>query len=94
MQPDGTILADDGRCYKRNEVEVHHEGKSFKDILEGFLRQEGLRLEDIKLEDIGEGYRLADRGLAQKWREFHRKHAHLLILPRRLHLEKHGQKQK
>ena len=85
----GRVLADDGRLYDRSEVEVHHQGKSFIDLVNEFLRLKGIRLEDVKTIDIGIGRDFADPQLRSEWIEFHRKHAKLAILPRERHRGEH-----
>jgi hypothetical protein len=86
---DGKVLADDGRLYDRCEVEVHHQGKSFSDLVNEFLRLAGVRLEDVETVDAGIGRDFADPKLKREWVEFHRKHAKLAILPRERHRGEH-----
>ena len=86
----GKILADNGRLYDRSEVEVHHKGKPFIDLVNEFLKLKGLRLEDIKTIDIGIGRDFADPELKKEWIEFHKKHAKLVIIPKKLHRKLHG----
>lgn len=85
----GKVLADNGELYDRSEVEVHHQGKTFSELVSEFLKLKGLRLEDIKTIDIGIGRDLADPELKKEWVEFHRKHSRLAIIPRDLHRKIH-----
>lgn len=85
----GRVLADDGRLYDRCEVEVHHQGKSFSDFVNEFLRLKGIRLEDVKTIDIGIGRDFADPKLKNEWIEFHKRHARLVIVPKQLHRKIH-----
>jgi hypothetical protein len=81
----GMVIADDGKLYDRSEVEVHHQGKTFNDLVNEFLKIKGLRLEDVKTIDIGIGRDFADPKLNKEWIEFHKKHAKLMIIPKQLH---------
>jgi hypothetical protein len=85
----GMVLADDGNLYGRGEVEVHHNGKAFIDLVNEFLNIKGLRLEDVKTIDIGIGRDFADPKLRSEWIEFHKKHAKLVIVPKHLHRKIH-----
>jgi len=91
----GLVVTDSGAATERGDVHVHHEGEEFSRILDEFLRMKGLRLEDIELEDIGRGYRLRDRGLAEEWRRFHDARARLMVVSREEHVNLHrGERQK
>ncbi|MCC5989967.1 MAG: hypothetical protein LM558_00460 [Thermosphaera sp.] len=85
----GKVLADDGKLYDRCEVEVHHQGKTFNELVNEFLKLKGLRLEDVKTVDIGIGRDLADPELKKEWVEFHRKHTKLAVIPKELHRRIH-----
>jgi hypothetical protein len=85
----GKVLADDGRLYDRCEVEVHHQGRMFNDLVNKFLKSKGLKLEDVKTIDIGIGRDFADPELKREWVEFHKKHAKLTIIPKNLHRKMH-----
>jgi len=85
----GMVLADDGNLYDRSEVEVHHNGKAFNDLVNEFLRLKGIRLEDVKTIDIGIGRDFADPNLKNEWIEFHKKRAKLAIIPKQLHRKIH-----
>jgi hypothetical protein len=85
----GKVLADDGKLYDRCEVEVHHQGRTFNDLVNEFLKFKGLRLEDVKTVDIGIGRDFADPELKKEWIEFHKKHAKLTIIPKNLHRNIH-----
>jgi hypothetical protein len=85
----GMVISNDGKLYDRSEVEVHHQGKSFSDLVNEFLRLEGIRLEDVETVDVGIGRDFADPNLKSKWIEFHMKHAKLAILPRERHRVEH-----
>jgi hypothetical protein len=85
----GMVLADDGNLYDRGEVEVHHNGKAFIDLVSEFLRLKGIRLEDVKTIDIGIGRDFADPKLKSEWIGFHKKHAKLVIVPKQLHRKIH-----
>jgi hypothetical protein len=83
------VIADDGKLYDRSEVEVHHHGKTFNDLVNEFLRLKGLRIEDVKTVDISIGRDFADPNLKKEWIEFHKKHAKLIIIPKQLHRKIH-----
>jgi hypothetical protein len=85
----GKVLADDGELYDRDEVEVHHQGKTFIDLVNELLKIKGLRLEDVKTIDIGIGRDFADSKLKSEWIGFHKKHAKLVIVPKQLHRKIH-----
>jgi hypothetical protein len=86
----GKVLADDGKLYRRDEVEVHHQGKTFNDLVNEFLELKGLRMEDIETVDIGMGRDFADLQLKNEWVEFHKKYSKLVVLPRKAHRGIHG----
>ena len=74
----------DGKILPRNQVDVHH-ATPFQRLVEEFLKLKNLRWEDVPLKDIGEGYDIADQKLREEWREFHKKHAKLVIVERKTH---------
>lgn len=88
------VVTDSGGVVEKGGVHVHHDGEEFSRILDEFLMEKGLRLEDIELEDIGRGYRLKDRKLAEEWRRFHDARARLRVVSREEHVNLHrGEKQ-
>jgi len=88
------VVTDGGVVTEKGDVHVHHDGEEFSRILDEFLRMRGLRLEDVELEDIGRGYRLRDRVLAEEWRRFHDSRTRLRVISREEHVTLHrGEKQ-
>jgi hypothetical protein len=85
----GMVLADDGNLYDRDEVEVHHQGKSFNDLVNEFLKLKGLELGGVKTIDIGIGRDFADPQLKSDWVEFHSRYAKLSIVPKSVHRKVH-----
>jgi len=82
------IITDDGKVTHRDDVHIHHE-EEFSKILNDFLREKGLKMKDIELEDIGKGYRLKDRELAREWIQYHNEKAKLRIITKQDHIKLH-----
>jgi hypothetical protein len=83
------VITEKGEIIPKNEVHIHHE-ENFLKILENFLREKGLRLEDIELEELKQGgHRLKDRKLADEWIHYHNTKARLKILSKQDHKKIH-----
>jgi hypothetical protein len=65
------------KCDKTcRKLVVDHDVKPFVQILDEFLREMGLTLEELKIRGSRSGFKL--RKLGRKWRKFHDKHATLV----------------
>jgi hypothetical protein len=83
------VITEKGEITPKNEVHIHHE-ESFSKILEDFLREKDLRLEDVELENLKQGgHRLKDRKLADEWIHYHNTRASLKILSIQDHIKLH-----
>lgn len=71
--------------------EVDHVGVEFKDLMDGWLEQEGLKLEDVAIVANKNATKsLIDRDLAARWQAYHREHATLEPKPRDEHRARHS----
>mmetsp|Transcript_123135 Transcript_123135/g.394332 ORF Transcript_123135/g.394332 Transcript_123135/m.394332 type:complete len:248 (-) Transcript_123135:344-1087(-) len=60
---------------------VQHFPITLHSLIDAFLNEHQLQLEQVKLEFCGDhGYKIKDRDLADKWRIFHRSQAHYRII--------------
>jgi hypothetical protein len=66
-------------------VEVHHDGKTFAEILSKFLAAECLTIRDVAVSKQETGERLANRELARRWQAFHNANAVLIALGAKQH---------
>ena len=71
---------------------VHHDGMSFAEIRDVWLRECGVRIEDLPLKDLwdGGGYELADGVLRESWKQFHQEKASLVVVSERWHKKHHA----
>lgn len=73
-----------------SQAHVHHvHPETFHFLVEAFLRQENLELLAVPLAGGGDGEmgkRLADPAFAQRWRDFHRANAKLLVVSKAANL--------
>jgi hypothetical protein len=76
-----------------DDAVVHHAGISFSEIAEMWLREISKTPEQLPLMDLfdGGGYTIAPGPLRESWREFHKKHATLVVVSQRWHIEHHAQ---
>jgi len=88
------LILDDHTLAKPDEAHAHHE-TPFMKILEEFLKEKGLTLEQVEIReaDDGKGYELADEKLREEWREFHREKTKLRLLRIEEHYKQHKQAQ-
>jgi len=76
-----------------DDAVVHHDGMPFSEIAELWLRDVGMTPEQLPVMDLfdGGGYTLAPGPLRESWREFHKRHATLVVVSRQWHIEHHAQ---
>lgn len=73
-------------CY----VDHDHNLLSFRDLVESFLLEKKLAIEDVETEGCSKGgSRLSDRVLQQEFVRYHREHAKLRLISRKAHLLLH-----
>ena len=86
------VVVDGGGLVPIDEVDVHHE-PPFATLVSSFLKHLGLRLDDIPIKPAhdGIGNDIADPKLREAWREYHKRHARLHLLPKEKHREFHKQ---
>lgn len=72
---------------------VHHDGMPFSEIAEMWLRDVGMTPGGLPLMDLfdGGGYTIAPGPLRESWREFHKRHATLVVVSQQWHIEHHAQ---
>ena len=70
----GTVCARCGKVCRK--LVVDHDVKPFVQILDEFLRENSLSLEDLKIRGSKTGFRL--RKLGRRWRKFHDANATLV----------------
>jgi hypothetical protein len=71
---------------------VHHDGMSFADIRDSWLRETGVRIQELELKDLwdGGGYEMADGVLRESWKKFHQENALLVVVSERWHKSHHA----
>lgn len=70
--------------------EVDHVGVEFKDLMDGWLEQEGLTVEEVGVVANQNATKsLINRDLAARWQAYHRQHATLEPKPRDEHRARH-----
>lgn len=76
-----------------DDAVVHHDGMPFSEIAELWLREVRATPEQLPLMDLfdGGGYTLAPGPMRESWREFHKRHATLVVVSRQWHIEHHAQ---
>ncbi len=70
---------------RRNGVHVDHE-EPFAALLDRFLQQQSLTVEQVAIRDLGTTAKFEDRALARAWQEFHQSTAKLRITHKRCNL--------
>jgi len=89
-QATGQMCPMSGRVLRRQEVDVDHVGKPFKEILVEFLALEGLALEEVDVLEHHDTFSLKDTSQEVRWQEYHRVHASLQAVHRDAHRAKEG----
>lgn len=71
---------------------VHHDGMSFSEIRDSWLREMGMKASDVPLRDLfdGGGYEVAAGDLAESWKQYHASHASLVVVSEHWHRNHHG----
>lgn len=74
---------------------VHHDGMPFAEIRDRWLRERGVRVEDLALKDLwdGGGHELADGVLCESWKRFHKEKALLVVVSDRWHQQHHSKEE-
>jgi hypothetical protein len=83
----GGFVEINGKLYPRDKVDVHHDVISLEDLIKIFLESKKLKVEDLE--------KLTNskiKALLAEWREFHRRNARLVLLPRDMHGKIHANK--
>lgn len=74
---------------KHDEIDVHHSGagREFVQLVESWVKSEGLRGRDVKVASApnGEGSIMADVNQRQSWYNFHASHAQLVAVDKDAH---------
>ena len=76
-----------------DDAVVHHDGIPFSEIAEMWLLDVGMLPEQLPLMDLfdGGGYTISPGPLRESWQEFHKRHATLVVVSQRWHIEHHAQ---
>lgn len=76
-----------------DDAVVHHDGIPFSEIAEMWLLDVGMLPEQLPLIDLfdGGGYTISPGPLCESWQEFHKRHATLVVVSQRWHIEHHAQ---
>ena len=84
------VITDDGKLLPPEKTHVHHD-PPFEVLVERFLSEKKLKLEDIPIKESPDGiqYTIADEALLKEWQEYHRKHAKLILLSKEEHYKVH-----
>lgn len=71
---------------------VHHDGASFAEIRDAWLRTFNVAVEQLHLKDLWDsgGCELADGPLCESWKAFHKEKARLVVVSARWHEQHHG----
>jgi len=84
------IVTDDLDVVEGKEVDAHHAGEEFRELVDDFLAERRIGLEDIRVVSIAGRPEIADEELRDAWRRFHAEHAHISLIPRDDHVREHG----
>ncbi len=68
------------------DAEVHHTGREFHELWDGFLDTEGLDWRGIEIADD----RIKDYRIVTRWRSYHAVHARLILVSREAHRAHHN----
>jgi hypothetical protein len=80
-----------GEPLTHENVDIHHEGRTFDELLEGFMQEV---IPEVALKTLLDDHEtLIDKEVDRQWQEYHRNHAILEVLSKVEHSRRHGNRE-
>lgn len=76
------------------ESHVDHESPLFSELVEQFIVEEGITIEEVSVKSVGETVVLLNAEFAQRWEEYHRKYANLRCVSQGYNLKRQYDRKK